>query len=74
MFSASPVAADGKVYFVSENGETIVMQAGRHTDGPGAQRPRRTRDSPHRRFRTAQIFIRTDGHRLVASAIGQSDR
>ena len=29
VFSASPVAADGKIYFVSENGETIVMQAGR---------------------------------------------
>ena len=30
VFSASPVAADGKIYFVSENGETIVMRpAGR---------------------------------------------
>ena len=25
VFSASPVAADGKVYFLSENGETIVL-------------------------------------------------
>jgi outer membrane protein assembly factor BamB len=29
VFSASPVAADGKVYFVSENGETLVLKAGR---------------------------------------------
>ena len=29
VFFASPVAADGKIYFVSETGETFVMQAGR---------------------------------------------
>jgi outer membrane protein assembly factor BamB len=29
VFFASPVAADGKVYFVSETGETIVVHAGR---------------------------------------------
>ena len=29
IFSASPVAADGKIYFVSETGETIVLRAGR---------------------------------------------
>jgi len=29
VFFASPVAADGKVYFVSQTGETIVVQAGR---------------------------------------------
>jgi outer membrane protein assembly factor BamB len=28
-FSASPVAGDGKVYFVSESGETVVFRAGR---------------------------------------------
>ncbi len=28
-FSASPIAGDGKVYFVSEGGETIVIRAGR---------------------------------------------
>jgi outer membrane protein assembly factor BamB len=28
-FSASPIAGDGKVYFVSEGGETIVVKAGR---------------------------------------------
>jgi outer membrane protein assembly factor BamB len=29
IFSASPVAGDGKVYFVSETGATIVLRAGR---------------------------------------------
>ena len=29
VFSASPIAGDGKVYFVSEAGETIVLRAGR---------------------------------------------
>jgi outer membrane protein assembly factor BamB len=28
-FSASPIAGDGKIYFVSEGGETIVIRAGR---------------------------------------------
>jgi outer membrane protein assembly factor BamB len=28
-FSASPIAGDGKVYLVSEGGETIVLKAGR---------------------------------------------
>lgn len=29
VFTASPIAGDGKVYFVSETGETIVLKAGR---------------------------------------------
>jgi outer membrane protein assembly factor BamB len=29
VFSASPVAADGKVYVVSESGETVVIRASR---------------------------------------------
>jgi outer membrane protein assembly factor BamB len=29
IFSASPVAADGKIYFLSETGETIVLRSGR---------------------------------------------
>jgi outer membrane protein assembly factor BamB len=29
LFTASPVAGDGKIYFVSENGETVVLKAGR---------------------------------------------
>ncbi|MDQ3347866.1 MAG: PQQ-binding-like beta-propeller repeat protein [Acidobacteriota bacterium] len=29
VYTASPVAADGKVYLVSEDGETIALSAGR---------------------------------------------
>ncbi len=29
LYSASPVAGDGKIYFVSETGQTIVLEAGR---------------------------------------------
>lgn len=32
VFSASPVAADGKVYFVSESGETFVIRASREPE------------------------------------------
>jgi outer membrane protein assembly factor BamB len=32
VYSASPIAGDGKVYFFSENGETIVLSAGRAPD------------------------------------------
>ena len=29
VFFASPVAADGKIYFLSQTGETVVVKAGR---------------------------------------------
>ena len=32
IFTASPVAGDGKIYFVSETGETIVLQGGRQPE------------------------------------------
>jgi outer membrane protein assembly factor BamB len=32
VYSASPVVGDGKVYFFSESGETIVLSAGRAPD------------------------------------------
>ena len=32
VFSASPVAGDGKVYLQSESGETIVLRAGRDAE------------------------------------------
>ena len=32
IFSASPVAGDGKIYFVSETGETIVLKVGRQPE------------------------------------------
>ena len=44
IFSASPVAGDGKVYFVSETGETIVRQGRPYTGGHRPQRRRRAPD------------------------------
>lgn len=32
IFTASPIAGDGKIYLVSETGETIIMRAGRTPD------------------------------------------
>ena len=29
VYSASPIVADGKIYFLSEDGETVVMAVGR---------------------------------------------
>jgi outer membrane protein assembly factor BamB len=60
LFSASPVAGDGKVYFVSETGEVIVLGGGRE--------PRvlarndlgeRLMASPA--ISNGQIFLRSDG-------------
>jgi outer membrane protein assembly factor BamB len=61
VFSASPVAADGKVYFVSENGETIVMQAGR-TPAVLARNDIGERSVASPAISNGQIFIRTDEH------------
>jgi outer membrane protein assembly factor BamB len=32
IYTASPIAGDGKIYFMSESGETIVLNAGRKPD------------------------------------------
>jgi outer membrane protein assembly factor BamB len=60
IFSASPVAADGKIYFVSETGETIVVRSGRQPaviarNDIGA----RLIASPA--VSNGQIFLRSDG-------------
>jgi outer membrane protein assembly factor BamB len=64
IFTASPVAAEGRVYLVSETGETIVLQAGREAlvlarNAIGE----RTAASPA--LADGRIFLRTDDH-LVA--------
>jgi hypothetical protein len=61
VFSASPVAADGKVYFLSENGETIVMQAGR-TPTVLARNDIGERTIASPAISNGRIFIRTDDH------------
>jgi len=61
IFSASPVAGDGKIYLLSETGETIVLKAGREyqvlaTNDLGE----RMVASPA--ISQGQIFIRTDSN------------
>ena len=63
IFSASPVAGDGKIYFVSETGETIVLKAGRAPRGARAQRSRRAAD------RLAGDLERTAVHPLGRSVV-----
>ena len=61
IFSASPVAGDGKVYLLSETGETIVLKAGR------VYQVLAVNDLGERMVASpaisgGQIFIRTDGN------------
>ena len=61
VFSASPVAADGKIYFVSETGETIVMQSG-PSPTVLARNDLGERAIASPAISNGQIFIRTDDH------------
>jgi outer membrane protein assembly factor BamB len=59
VFSASPVAADGKIYFLSENGETIVLAAGR-TPRVLAQNKLDARQLASPAISEGRLFIRSD--------------
>ena len=59
IYSASPVAGDGKVYFFSETGETLVLEAGRElTVLARNDLGERVVSSPA--VSDGRIFIRTD--------------
>ncbi len=61
VFSASPIAGGGHVYFVSENGDTIVVKAGKAPQIVGRNAiGERAVASPA--AANGQIFIRTDTH------------
>jgi outer membrane protein assembly factor BamB len=60
IFSASPVAADGKIYFVSETGETIVVKAGRQPEVL-ARNDLGERLIASPAISNGQLFIRSDG-------------
>lgn len=61
VFSASPVAADGRVYFVAENGQTVVVKTGRPpTIVARNDIGERTLASPA--ISNGQIFLRSDAH------------
>lgn len=69
IFSASPVAGDGKIYFVSETGETIVVQAGR-TPTVLARNDLGERAIASPAIAGSRIFIRTDGHVFCIGRLG----
>ncbi len=61
VFSASPVAGAGHVYFVSENGDTIVVKAGKSPEVVARNAiGERALASPA--ISNGRIFIRTDDH------------
>jgi outer membrane protein assembly factor BamB len=64
VFSASPVGGGGHVYFVSENGDTVVVKAGRRPEVVARNAiDERSVASPA--ISNGQIFIRTDHHLLA---------
>jgi outer membrane protein assembly factor BamB len=71
VFFASPVAADGRIYFVSQTGETIVVKAGR-TPEILARNDLGERLVASPAVAGGQIFLRSDG-RLFAIGGGVSD-
>jgi len=67
VFSASPVAGGGHVYFVSESGDTVVVKAGRQPQVVARNAiGERAVASPA--ISSGRIFVRTDKH---VFAIGQ---
>ena len=67
VFSASPVAGGGHVFFVSENGDTVVVKAGRSPQIVGRNAlGERVVASPA--ISNGRLFVRTDQH---VFAIGQ---
>ena len=69
IFSASPVAGDGKIYFVSETGETIVVKAGRQPEVL-ARNDLGERLIASPAISHGQLFIRSDGQLF---AIGNNE-
>ena len=67
VFSASPVAGDGKVYFVSEIGETVVVAAG---EAPRvlARNSLNARVIASPAISAGQIFIRGDRHLIAVGS------
>ena len=61
VFSASPVAGDGKVYLMSETGETIVLKAGRELQVL-ARNDLDERMVASPAISDGQLFIRTDNY------------
>ena len=61
IFTATPVAGDGKVYLLSETGETVVLRAGR-TPQILSRNDLGERSLASPAISNGQLFIRTDQH------------
>ena len=61
VFTASPIAADGKIYLLGESGKTVVLEAGR-TFRIVAENALSERSLASPAVSEGQIFIRTDQH------------
>ena len=67
IYTASPVAADGKIYLLSEDGETIVLRAGRTSQVLSRNRiAGRILASPA--ISAGRLFIRTDDQIVAIGA------
>ena len=67
IFTASPVAGDGKVYLVSETGDTIVLAAGREARVLG-RNPLGERIAASPAVAHGQLFLRSDDHLIAIGA------
>lgn len=61
IYSASPVAANGRIYLLNESGETVVIRAGRELDIL-ARNALGERAVASPAISNGQLFIRTDTH------------
>ena len=61
VFTASPIAADGKIYLLGESGKTVVLEAGR-TFRVVSENALGERSLASPAISGGQIFIRTDQH------------
>jgi hypothetical protein len=64
MYTASPIAGDGKIYMMSETGETLVLRAGR-TPEVISRNSLQGRILATPAIAGGRLFIRTDD-RLIA--------
>ena len=67
IYSASPVVADGRIYLLSESGETVVLQGGREPQVV-ARNPLEERTVASPAVSNGQIFIRSDRNLISIAA------
>ncbi len=73
IYSASPVAGDGKVYFTNEGGEVIVMRAAREAEIL-ARNPLEERVLASPAISNGRLYLRTDEHLFsIGSAAAKAE-